>query len=382
MITYQSIGFQSAYSKHNQESFFGLRDYNISHESYYSNLIFNSIITNTKHKFKTGLNFSRDVYSENIYTDLFNRTDDFFGIFFEYTYDNLENLNLVAGLRLDNHNNIGTFLSPRLHLRYQKDETPTIFRISVGQGRKVGNIFAENQNIFASNRTIQIFPSNGSIYGLKPEIAWNYGLSINRNYNLFNRSADIILDFYNTTFLNQVVADFEKLQYIQFYNLSGKSFSKSFQIELNYNASNNISTRIAYKNENVKVSYRDGFKRKPLRPYSRFFFNIEYNTVSTNGKGWRNDFTYNIVGKQRVPANLLDLNGFVASSYNIINFQTAKVFSPKFELYLGVENLLNVRQKNPIIAADNPFGRNFDASLVYAPVFGKFLYSGIRFNLN
>ena len=382
LITYQSIGFQSAYSKHNQESFFGIRDYNISHESYYSNLIFNSIITNTKHKFKTGLNFSRDIYSENIDTDLYNRTDDVFGMFFEYTYDDLENLNLVAGLRLDNHNNIGTFLSPRLHLRYQKNETPTIFRISVGQGRKVGNIFAENQNIFASNRTIQNFPSNDSIYGLKPEIAWNYGLSITRNFNLFNRSADIILDFYNTTFLNQVVADFEKLQYIQFYNLSGKSFSKSFQIELNYKASNNISTRIAYKNENVKVSYRDGFKRKPLRPYSRFFFNIEYNTVSTNGKGWRNDFTYNIVGKQRVPANLLDLNGFVASSYNIINFQTAKVFSPKFELYLGGENLLNVRQKNPIIAADNPFGRNFDASLVYAPVFGRFLYSGIRFNLN
>ena len=382
LITYQSIGFQSAYSKHNQESFFGIRDYNISHVSYYSNLIFNSIITNTKHKFKTGLNFSRDIYSENIDTDLYNRTDDVFGMFFEYTYDNLENLNLIAGLRLDNHNNIGTFLSPRLHLRYQKNETPTIFRISVGQGRKVGNIFAENQNIFASNRTIQIFPSNGSIYGLKPEIAWNYGLSITRNLNLFNRSADIILDFYNTTFLNQVVADFEKLNYIQFYNLSGKSFSKSFQIEFNYKASNNISTRIAYKNENVKVSYRDGFKRKPLRPYSRFFFNIEYNTVSTNGKGWRNDFTYNIVGKQRVPANLLDLNGFVASSYNIINFQTAKVFSPKFELYLGGENLLNVRQKNPIIAADNPFGRNFDASLVYAPVFGRFLYSGIRFNLN
>ncbi len=382
LITYQSIGFQSAYSKHNQESFFGIRDYNISHESYYSNLIFNSIITNTKHKFKTGLNFSRDIYSENIDSDLYNRRDDVFGMFFEYTYDNLENLNLVAGLRLDNHNNIGTFLSPRLHLRYQKNDTPTIFRISVGQGRKVGNIFAENQNIFASNRTIQIFPSNGSIYGLKPEIAWNYGLSITRNFNLFNRSADIILDFYNTTFLNQVIADFEKFQYIQFYNLSGKSFSKSFQIELNYKASNNISTRIAYKNENVKVSYRDGFKRKPLRPYSRFFFNIEYNTVSTNGKGWRNDFTYNIVGKQRVPGNLLDLNGFVASSYNIINFQTAKVFSPKFELYLGGENLLNVRQKNPIIAADNPFGRNFDASLVYAPVFGRFLYSGIRFNLN
>ena len=92
-------------------------------------------------------------------------------------------------------------------------------------------------------------------------------------------------------------------------------------------------------------------KRKPLRPYSRVFFNIEYNTVNTKGKGWRNDFTYNIVGKQRVPSNLFHSNGFVASSYSLINFQTAKVFSSKFELYLGGENLLNVRQKNPIIAA-------------------------------
>ncbi len=382
LITYQSIGFQTAYSKHNQESFFGVRDYNISHESLYGNLIFNSIISNTKNKFKTGLNLSRDIYYESVDTDLYKRTDDVFGMFFEYTYDNLENLNLVAGLRFDSHNNIGTFLSPRLHIRYQESEKPTVLRFSVGQGRKVGNIFAENQNIFASNRTIQIFPSNGSIYGLKPEIAWNYGLSVTRNFNLFNRNADVIFDFYNTTFLNQVVADFEKLQYIQFYNLSGKSFSKSFQIEFNYKASNNISTRIAYKNENVRTSYRDGFKRKPLRPYSRFFFNIEYNTVNTNGKGWRNDFTYNIVGKQRIPSNLFHSNGFVASPYSLINFQTAKVFSPKFELYLGWENLLNVRQKNPIIAADNPFGRNFDASLIYAPVFGRFLYSGMRFNLN
>ena len=382
LITYQSIGFQTAYSKHNQESFFGVRDYNISHESLYSNLIFNSIISNTKNKFKIGLNFSRDIYYESVDTDLYKRTDDVFGMFFEYTYDNLENLNLVAGLRFDSHNKIGTFLSPRLHIRYQKLEKPTIFRFSVGQGRKVGNIFAENQNIFASNRTIQIFPSNGSVYGLKPEIAWNYGLSVTRNFNLFNRNADVIFDFYNTTFLNQVVADFEKLQYIQFYNLSGKSFSKSFQIEFNYMASNNISTRIAYKNENVRTSYRDGFKRKPLRPYSRFFFNVEYNTVNTQGKGWRNDFTYNMVGKQRIPSNLFHLKGFVASPYSLINFQTTKVFSSKFELYLGGENLLNVRQKNPIIAADNPFGRNFDASLVYAPVFGRFLYSGIRFNLN
>ena len=136
LITYQSIGFQTAYSKHNQESFFGVRDYNISHESLYGNLIFNSIISNTKNKFKTGLNLSRDIYYESVDTDLYKRTDDVFGMFFEYTYDNLENLNLVAGLRFDSHNNIGTFLSPRLHIRYQESEKSTILRFSVGQGEK------------------------------------------------------------------------------------------------------------------------------------------------------------------------------------------------------------------------------------------------------
>ena len=58
-----------------------------------------------------------------------------------------------------------------------------------------------------------------------------------------------------------------------------------------------------------------------------------------------------------------------------------KVFSTKFEVYLGGENITNVRQKNPIIAADDPFGANFDTTFVYGPIFGSMYYAGLRFKI-
>lgn len=43
-LPFQSIGFQMAYSNHQQDSYFGLNVYDIKHQSMYSNLIFNSIL--------------------------------------------------------------------------------------------------------------------------------------------------------------------------------------------------------------------------------------------------------------------------------------------------------------------------------------------------
>ena len=47
-------------------------------------------------------------------------------------------------------------------------------------------------------------------------------------------------------------------------------------------------------------------------------------------------------------------------------------------MYLGGENLANFKQENPIVDAQNPFGPDFDASLIYAPIFGRMAYIGMR----
>ena len=379
-LTYQSFGFQAAYNSHDQKAYYGLRQYDINHQSFFSNLLFNSILGNTKSKFKTGINLSWDQYDEWVDATNYQRTDRLIGGFFEYTYDSLAQWNIVAGIRVDSHNNLGTFITPRLHVRYTPWERGAL-RFSMGQGRKAANVFAENQTLFATNRAIYLRQNGGSIYGLRPEKAWNYGGSIQQGFTFFGQQGELNIDYYVTNFQDQVVVDWETARYIRFYNLAGKSFANSFQLGMDYAPFKNVSTRLAYKNYQVKTSYLDGLKQRPLQPEHRFFANADYNNVTAEGKGWRADLTYHFVGEQRLPANPRDGVDFSAGAYGLWNAQITRVFSPQFEVYLGGENLANQRQINPVVGIDQPFGRNFDASLVYAPVFGRMIYAGLRFNL-
>ena len=148
-IPWQSLGVQAAFSSHKQDSYFGLRTYDINHESIYSNLLFNSIIGDTRNKFKTGITFAYDGYDEMVTAIDYSREDTSVGAFLEYSYENLEKVSLTAGLRVDNHNRLGTFVTPRFHIRYTPWEKGSL-RGSFGRGKRAANIFAENQQFMKS----------------------------------------------------------------------------------------------------------------------------------------------------------------------------------------------------------------------------------------
>ncbi len=385
-LPFQSIGFQLAYSNHQQDSYFGLNVYDIQHESVYSNLLFNSIIGDTRNKFKTGISFTYDKYDEFVNTTDFDRKENSVGAFFEYAFDNLDNFSFTAGLRVDSHNLLGTFVTPRIHLRYVPWEKG-VFRASVGRGKRSANIFAENQQLFASSRQINIDNSGGNIYGLNPEIAWNYGVSYMQKFNLFDKKGDITFDFYRTDFSNRVVVDWENPQEISFYDLNGKSIANNLQVEVNYEIAKNLNFRTAYKYFDVSTDYKSGNLQKAIQPESRFFANLSYEThLKENGAQWKFDITYNNIGKQRLPNTLSNPVKYqlpeYSESYQLLNSQVTKVFSEKFEIYFGAENITNVKQKNPILASDDPFGSNFDTTIVYSPIFGRSLYTGLRFKIN
>ncbi|UAM99685.1 TonB-dependent receptor [Polaribacter litorisediminis] len=375
-MPFQSIGFQIAFSNHQQDSYFGLNVYDIEHESVYANLIFNSIIGDTRNKFKTGLNFTYDKFDELVNTIDFDRNENALGAFFEYAFDNLENFSLTAGLRVDTHNLLGTFITPRLHVRYVPWEKG-VFRASAGRGKRSANIFAENQQLFASSRQINIDDVGGNIYGLNPEIAWNYGVSYLQKFNLFEKKGDVTFDFYQTNFQNQVVVDWENAQEISFYDLNGKSIANSFQVEVNYNIAKNFNVRTAYKYFDISTTYKSGNLQKPLQPETRFFANLSYETeLSDTESQWRFDVTFNNIGQQRIPNRRLPID-----AYQLLNSQITKVFSNQFEVYVGGENLTNVQQNNPILGSENPFELNFDTTLVYQPIFGRAIYAGLRFKI-
>jgi len=288
---------------------------------------------------------------------------------------------LVGGLRLDFHNNLGTFLTPRLHMRYLPNPK-TIVRASVGSGRKAANIFAENQTLFGTNRVIAIAQNGGAIYGLNPEKAWNYGLSIRQIFNLGSGSGDLTADYYITNFVDQVVVDWEQQHQISFYNLDGSSRANSFQLALDYTPFKALSFRFAYKNYDVKTNYNSGFLQRPLQAQNRFFGNLAWESErKSNGAQWRWDLTYHAVGKQRLVETLRDVQGSFSPSYGLWNSQLTRAVYTNFEIYFGMENIGNYKQINPIIASENPFSADFDSAQVFAPIFGRMIYAGLRWNL-
>lgn len=384
-LPFQSFGFQTAYSLHKQDSYFGFRTYDINHESIFTSLLFNSIIGDTRNKFKTGLSFAYDGYDEVVTTTDYSREDTSVGAFIEYSYENLEKVSLTAGLRVDNHNRLGTFVTPRFHIRYTPWENGSL-RGSFGRGKRAANIFAENQQLFASSRNIKILNSGGSVYGLEPEDAWNYGVSFLQGFNFINKKGDVSVDYYITDFRNQIVVDWENPQEVSFYNLEGKSSAHSFQIEMNYELLTRLNFRTAYKFYDVSTDYISGNLQKPLQAQHRFFINLGYETeAKENGSQWKFDYTLHSLGKMRLPdtsSNSIQYQlGEYSSPYNLMNAQITKVFSNTFEIYIGGENLTGEQQNNPVLGADNPFGPNFDTTIVYAPIMGRMFYGGFRFKI-
>jgi len=390
---YKSIGLQNSFQSHRQDSYFGLNSYDIHQKSWYGNLIYNSIIGNTQHKFATGLSGTYDDYNEQLTTSAlagdFSRIDRSVGAFFEYTYDNSSNFSFVAGIRADSHNNLGNFITPRFHLRYNPWKEAT-FRLSAGRGKRAANVIAENQQLLASSRQLHIIGGDGGkLYGLNPEIAWNYGASFLQAFKIWGKNAELSVDLYRTHFDNQVVVDLDHSpQQALFYNLDGKSFANSLQAEVSISPAKGLDFKAAYKYYDVQTQFTKGQLEKTLTPKHRWFANIAYETADTqenNHSQWKFDVTFNWLGEQRLPTTATNPLAYrlsdYAPSFATLNAQITRVFSKTFEVYVGGENITNYKQANGILAANAPFGAYFDSTMQYAPAFGQMYYAGLRFKL-
>lgn len=382
---YQNMGLQAAFSSHDQNSYVGYNVFDIHQKSLYVNGIFQSILSNTMHKYKTGITYTMDLYDEQVLTEKYQRDEKAIGAFFEYTYDNIDNFTLVAGARIDHHTVMGTFVTPRLHIRYAPWETG-VLKMSAGKGQRVASVFAENQKIFASSRNIRLGSSGKGAYGLTPEIAWNYGISYTQKIKLFEKKGTITVDYFKTDFVNQVVVDYDQsARDVWFYNLEGKSSADSFLVEVDYLLAARWGVKLAYKYNNFFTDYTKGRLQNPLQPQNLYFANMGYETEKKVEKQWKFDTTFSWIGTQRLPDTSANLMPYQrpsnAPAYGLLNAQVTYVFSNAFEWYAGGENLTNTTQKNPIIASEDPFGTHFDTTMVYAPIMGAIYYSGIRYKI-
>ncbi|MDL5049440.1 TonB-dependent receptor [Oscillatoria amoena NRMC-F 0135] len=393
---YMSVGLQVSATRHEHDSYYGFTTHQADQNSFYSNLIYQSIISNTSHKVKAGISFMYDEVKEDLTNPTsgidydgsvtpminFSRSEIIPGIFAEYNYDDLQKFSLIAGVRVDHHNLFGTFFTPRLHLRYNLTDLTTI-RASAGKGIRVSNILAENTGIMVSSRQF-VFTGlqSANAYGFKPDVAWNYGINLSQDFTIDYRSGSLTVDYFYTDFQNQVVLDYDfSTRQARFFGLTGKSFSHSLQVQVDYELIRRFDLRLAYRMLDVQTDYTETRLTRPLISRHRAFVNLAYETKSK----WKFDYTVQWLDRQRIPDTSENIPEYQlsdwSSAYFLMSAQITKDLKERWSFYVGVENLNNFVLSNPIIAADQPFSQYFDSSLVWGPVFGRMAYAGFRYRV-
>jgi hypothetical protein len=410
---WKSLGVILSGVNHEQSGFFGVNNYSGHEKTFYANVIYQSIIGNTNHKFSTGLSYLLDDYREGydqiqftyIYQTLppsvpatmhdiltlspttnltpvnynFDRRESVPGAFFEYTYTYLDKLTFIAGIRADHHNKSGFFVTPRANLRYQISESAVV-RLTAGLGYRTANIISENLSLLASQKILEVKEP------LRQEKAANYGISFMKEIRLFNRPAEIDLDFYRTDFINQVIVDADSdptMAY--FYNLQegGKSYANSVQAQLTFEPINRLSVLMAFRINDAKQTTDDTLRQRLLTNKYKGLVTVSY---ATRFDIWKFDLTAQFNGPARISPQYLmpeivRRDYEITPAYIVLLAQITRKFKNNFEVYVGGENLTGFLQKDPITEPFIPYHTHFDTMMVWGPIVGATVYAGIRYNL-
>jgi outer membrane receptor for ferrienterochelin and colicin len=383
---YKSLGVQWSLNRYRNSSLFGSRAYNGDEATGYLNILYQYDIGKI-YKIRFGTSFLFDQFDETFDHMHYTRTERVPGTFFEYTYSPNEDLSIIGGVRVDEHNMYGTMLTPRLHIRYTPQQD-WVLRLSAGHGYRTANIFTENATAFASARTVVLTQTESSGYGLQQESAWNYGLNLTHYFEMNYHEATLTFDAYRTQFNRQVVADLDaNPQQVRFYSVEDGSYSNSFQMELDMQPLDRIDTRIAYRYLDVQQFTGGVWRERPFTSRHRALVNIEYSTEKEENSGTQMtyDATMQWFGPKRIPSTASNPAGLQmpdrSPSFALVNAQITRTFYDGFDLYAGAENIFNYTQQNTILDWEHPGSQYFDASLIWGPVSGRMIYAGIRLRI-
>lgn len=371
-----SVGWIQNVSYHNQNSFFGLRKYNGTQKSYYSNLLYQWNPLPGRHTLDAGMSYKYDLYDEQLDSNPFGKKESVPGAFIQYTYSDTSKITIVAGVRSDHHNLYGNLFTPRFHLRY-KIADGLILRASAGKGYRSANVLAENAFMLASSRDMIIAND------LKIEEAWNSGISLSGHVDLFGKEINISTEFFHTSFINQIITDLDAdVDEVRFSNLKGRSYSNVLQFEASIRPIEGFDLLAAWRVNDVMMTIDDVLRTKPLSSRYKGLLTASY---LTRMRKWQFDYTLQINGPGRIPSTISNPEAYRMpdsfSAFPVMNAQVTRNFR-KMHIYAGVENLLDYTQHMAIIDANDPFGEHFDSSLIWGPVHGRKIYAGFRFFLN
>lgn len=393
-----SLALMASASMHRQQATYGLKRYDANEKNAYAQLMYETNLGQL-HNISVGLSLNYDYLSQTLtareqdgqtlvcaipYDDpeglarqtlRLHERETVPGAYAQYTFDLDHRLTLMAGLRADHSSRYGTFLTPRLHLKWQPSDLLGL-RLSAGKGYRTPFALAENNYLMASGRTLSISQH------LEQEAAWNYGISVALHLPLGRRTVTVNAEYYYTDFQRQTVVDYDSRPgYILISNLQGSSYSHTWQIDATSEVLRGLTLTAAYRRNIVKTTYDGQFLEKPLTSRYKALITASYKTRLGL---WQADVTLQMNGGGRMPTPYTTADGTLSwptryHSYEQLSAQVTRWFR-HFSVYVGGENLTAFRQKTPVYGTHDAWGTSFEPTMVWGPVNGAMVYAGVRIN--
>lgn len=363
-----SIGLTVNSVWHSMHSFFGVREYDGHQQTLQARLIV-ALPFSDEFSMMTGASYLHDDVVESLIAYRTSRIESVPGVFAEATVHPTSSLTVIGGVRADYHNMYGWFVTPRVHAKLALSDMTTL-RASAGRGYRVATVVAENMSMFINSRTIEMQSS------YQPERSWNYGLSATTSWEMFGRTWQLDGEIYRTDFTDQIVADLDAgpdVVYVR--NTVGASHATSAMLQMNVSPVEHVNLNVAYRWVDA-VQTTGGIQQ--MRPMVSRYRILTTASWSTTDESWQVDATIVYAGPGRLPAKLDQPTSF--PGYWRVNGQVTHRMDA-FDIYVGVDNLTDFYQQVPIVAASDPFGKNFDASMTWGPMDPRSIYMGVRWHL-
>ena len=384
-----NIALMTSFAMHQQQAEYGFRNYNVNEKNVFASLMY-EVKAATAHELSVGVSFTHDYVGQNLTLNdkvalyegigmwlpaLGNERENVGGVYAQYTFTGLRHVTLMTGLRVDRSNIHGTFLTPRMHVKWEPSDVFSL-RLSAGKGYRTPHAIAENHSLLATGRTIVVADA------MNQEEAWNMGGSAAWNIPIGKKTLRLNAEYYYTHFEQQMLIDFDSDPHLlQFVPLEGKSFSHTIQVDASLELLRGLSVTTAYRRNIVKATYGGRLCEKPLNSRYKALFTASYKTPLGL---WQADITWQLNGGGRMPTPRMDDDGTPEwrthfGSYSQLSAQVTRWFN-HFSIYAGAENITNYRQRHAVIHADNPWSTHFDTAMVWGPQMGRTLYIGLRLN--
>ena len=308
------------------------------------------------------------------------RNESEVGAYTEYTYNIKDKLSVVAGIRYDYAFHFKKHLiTPRAHIKWNITPT-TVLRGSAGLGHRPTDIITDNIGIMATGRTLNLDYNKID----RMEHALTAGGSLSQSITTFAPGdMTISVDYFYTQIFNTVVVDQEGNPWtIDIYNNYGPSRTHTAQIDLTWTPIQRFDVFATFRYTDSRYTINNHgtptMVERPLVGRYKALINLQY---ATNMRKWTFDFTAQLNGPARIPTQSGKLEDSTLSPIYPMLFAQVSRRIKKWEIYVGCENILNYKQKNPIIMADDPYNPAFNSSLIWGPLKGTKGYIGVRWNL-